>query len=52
MDYLFTTVLWFIFSVIGYAAFWKDWKNLKKMQRWFLVTNLGLSLFAIANYFI
>lgn len=52
MDYLVATVTWFIVSLIGYFSFSKDWKSLKNIQQWFIIINLGLSLFSILNYFI
>lgn len=51
MDYLFTTILWFIISIVGYFTFWKDWKSLKEIQQWFIIINMGFSISAIINYF-
>lgn len=51
MEYLLTTLLWFIVSLIGYLSFWKDWKKLNRVQQWFIIVNLGFSIFAVVNYF-
>ena len=52
MDYLISTILWVIISVIGYVVFWKDWKSLNGPQQWFIIFNSGVALFAIVNYFL
>ncbi|SCA92824.1 hypothetical protein LP2241_50402 [Pseudolactococcus piscium] len=45
----FYLIMWFISLVLCWIAFWNDWKNLSKFQKWALTFSLAMCLIAMSQ---